>query len=223
MKPLQVVVIDYGLGNLYSVKRALEVCGANNVCITDSAEYILAADRVILPGVGAFADGMAGLRAKNLIEPIRRYAEFGKPLLGICLGMQMLSSVGEEFGEHEGLGLIPGNVRALPVASVEGETLKSPHIGWSSLERPDGSDWSGTILKDTSAGSSVYLVHSYAVEPADKSDLLSYYWRGGIPVTAVVKRGQIYGCQFHPEKSGPEGLKIIKSFLALDYFGSAEY
>lgn len=222
MKPLQVVVIDYGLGNLYSVKRALEVCGASNVCITDSAEDILAADRVILPGVGAFADGMAGLRAKNLIEPIRRYAEIGKPLLGICLGMQMLSSVGEEFGEHEGLGLIPGYVRALPLVSAEGETLKSPHIGWCPLEKPDGSDWSATILKDTSAGSSVYLVHSYAVEPTDESDLLSYYWRGGVPVTAVVKRGQIYGCQFHPEKSGPEGLKIIKSFLALDDFGSAE-
>lgn len=223
MKPLKVVVIDYGLGNLYSVKRALEVCGADNVCISDSAEDILTADRVVLPGVGAFADGMAGLRAKNLVEPIRNYAASGRPLLGICLGMQMLSSVGEEFGEHEGLGLIPGYVRALPVVNDVGDTLKSPHIGWSSLERPESADWSATVLGNTSEGSSVYLVHSYAVEPSDKTDLLSYYWRGGAQVTAVVKRGQIYGCQFHPEKSGAEGLKIIKAFLTLGSFSCSEY
>lgn len=214
MKQQKVVVVDYGLGNLYSVKRALEVCGVSDPCVSDSPEDIANADKVILPGVGAFADGMKGLSDRALIEPLRKHAEIGRPLLGICLGMQMLASTSEEFGNHEGLNLIAGMVRPIKRVSIDGKALKVPHIGWSGLEKPQLAVWPDTILGGTQQGSAVYLVHSYEFEPLDKSNLLAYCTYGGHQISAVVRRGEIYGCQFHPEKSGVVGLKILERFLA---------
>ena len=214
MKPLKTVIIDYGLGNLFSVKRAFEVCGAPNICISDSEKDIASADRLVLPGVGAFADGMQGLRDRKLLEPILSYAESKRPLLGICLGMQMLTTASDEFGNHPGLNLIPGYVRAIPNTANDGSKLKIPHIGWSPLVRSPSIDWDGSILSTTSPGKSVYLVHSYAVETEEPCHQLSYCIYGGHRITAVIKKGAIYGCQFHPEKSGSVGLSILARFLS---------
>jgi glutamine amidotransferase len=213
MKP-QVTIIDYGMGNLYSVGRAFEVCGAD-VFFASNAEHIAAASYLVLPGVGAFESGMAGLHERNLVEPIREHAGKGRPLMGICLGMQMFASVSEEFGEHKGLDLIPGRVRALPQTSISGGVLKIPHIGWAELYKTPGAKWSQTSLKSLQEGDSVYLVHSFAVHPDNPSHQLAFSHFGGHSVSTVVGRDAVIGCQFHPEKSGQVGLKIITNFLTL--------
>ena len=167
----------------------------------------------MLPGVGAFADGMQGLRERGLIEPLRAYAASGRPMLGICLGMQMLASVSEEFGEHEGLGLIPGRVQAVPASDTQGRPQKIPHIGWSALRVPPGAQWAESPLRDTAVGSAVYLVHSFAVVPDDPADRLADCDYGGHAIAAAIRRGNVIGCQFHPEKSGAIGLNILARFL----------
>lgn len=208
----KVTVIDYGIGNLFSVRRAFEICGAEVQLTSDPAE-IDAAERLVLPGVGAFADGMAGLRSRALVEPIRRYAATGRPLLGICLGMQLLATSSEEFGHCDGLDLIPGQVRSLPVVSVDGHRQKIPSIGWAELHPPAGQSWAGSVLQDLVVDqSSVYLVHSFEVIPDHREHRLAEYDYGGRSVCAAIASGQVVGCQFHPEKSGPIGLKIISAF-----------
>jgi len=208
-----VTLIDYGIGNLLSVLRAFEYCGAT-VKIASTPADIEQAERLVLPGVGAFADGMQGLRERGLIEPIQQHAAAGKPLLGICLGMQMLASVSTEFGKQEGLNIIPGSVRAIPKTSVSGEALRIPHIGWSDLHYPSPEAVQGTLLKDTAEKSTVYLVHSFMMQADDRNHLLAWYLYGGHRISAVIQRGAVYGCQFHPEKSGDTGLKIINAFLS---------
>lgn len=207
-----IAVVDYGVGNLYSVRRALEHCGAT-VTLAATAADVEAADRLLLPGVGAFADGMAGLRARGLIDPIQRFARTGKPLLGICLGMQMLASVGEEFGEHAGLGLIPGRVVPIRRIGTDGKPRKIPHVGWSALAAPPGVDWGRTLLDGSPHGTAVYLVHSYRVVPDDESHVLAECIYGGHPIVAAVRSANVTGCQFHPEKSGPAGLRMLNAFL----------
>ena len=209
---MQVTVIDYGIGNLYSVRRALERCGGD-VTLTADAAQIEAASRLVLPGVGAFADGMLGLRERGLVEPIQRYAMSGRPLLGICLGMQMLASVSGEFGRHEGLDLIPGRVVAVPHVTTDGQVQKIPHIGWNGLVTPPGGDWSESLLKGTPEGTSVYLVHSYSVIPEDPKHSLADCLYGGHRIAAEIRNGRVEGCQFHPEKSGEAGLAILAQFL----------
>lgn len=211
MSTASVTIVDYGLGNLFSVERALQSRGAD-VRISSAPEDIGNATRVVLPGVGAFADGMRGLRERNLIEPLRRYARTGRPLLGICLGMQMLATVSEEFGEHEGLDLIPGRVRAIPATTVEGRPHKIPHIGWNAL-RPAAAPLVGSILEDTPPESAVYLAHSFHVIPGSSQHLLATCGYGGHAITAAIRSGGIFGCQFHPEKSGPTGLQMLSAFL----------
>ena len=211
---MQVTVIDYGIGNLFSVARALEHCGAEVKVSADPA-VIEAAPRLVLPGVGAFADGMQGLRERGLAETILRYAASSRPLLGICLGMLMLASVSEEFGEHAGLGLIPGRVVPVPSTTTQGRPQKIPHITWSALAPAQGAVWRGTPLEDTASGTAVYLVHSYHVLPADPVDLLAHWDYGGHKITAAIRRGCVFGCQFHPEKSGPHGLRMLAAFLRI--------
>lgn len=211
----KVVIVDYGLGNLYSVRRAFEVIGANDICISSSPAEISAADRLLLPGVGAFGDGMQGLREKNLDRAICEFSESGKPLLGICLGMQLLSTLGTEFGEHKGLGLIPGKVDAIPLVSEDGLSLKAPYIGWSSLNCPNNIDWGASVLADLTQEQSVYLVHSNHVIPDNPNDVLATYQYGGRKITAAVTKNNITGLQFHPEKSGEVGLKILRRFCAI--------
>lgn len=212
---MKVTVVDYGIGNLYSVQRAFESCGAE-VSFASDAQGIDAASRVVLPGVGAFADGMQGLRDRGLVEALKRVGTSGRPMLAICLGMQMLASVSEEFGQHEGLGIIPGRVVSIPDRNVEGKPQKIPHIGWNSLVVPPGTDWRGSLFEDTAPGTAVYLVHSYHVVPNDRAHLLATCGYGGHQITAAIRSGRIYGCQFHPEKSGSEGLRILESFLRIE-------
>lgn len=214
-----VVVIDYGVGNLFSVRRALEYCGAE-VTLTSDPRAILSASRLVLPGVGAFADGMRGLAEHGLISAIQAYANSGRPFLGICLGMQMLATASEEFGEHAGLGIVPGRVTAIPRTGIDGTPHKIPHIGWTELAQPErAADWGNTILADLEPGASVYLVHSYAVTPENDSHRLADCFYNGRRISAAIRKGNVYGCQFHPEKSGEAGLRILDRFCRLDPAG----
>jgi len=211
MRP-QVTIIDYGIGNLYSVGRAFEVCGAD-VSFASEPEQIQSASHLVLPGVGAFESGMAGLKQRNLVEPIQAHAAKGKPLMGICLGMQMFASVSEEFGVHKGLDLIPGRVVALPKKTLNGEQLKIPRIGWSAIYKSSSSEWQKTALVDVQEGDSVYLVHSYALQTENAEDQIAHSDFGGHSICTVIRRDAMIGCQFHPEKSGKVGLRIMWNFL----------
>lgn len=214
MKPPDVVVVDYGMGNLFSVRRGLEHCGAS-VSVSSDPIVIRAAPRVLLPGVGAFANGMAELQRHGLDREVTEVAARGVPLLGICLGMQMLFDSSEEFGVTPGLGLVPGRVVPIPSTNDDGSTQKIPHIGWNSLQRPDGRpDWDDTLLSGVRAGEAVYFVHSFMAEPADPADRLADCVYGRVSVSAAVGRGNVMGCQFHPEKSGEVGLRVLRRFLS---------
>ena len=206
-----VVVVDYGLGNLFSVGRALAAAGGTP-SLTSDPDAILRAERLVLPGVGAFGDGMRGLRERGLVEPLRAYAGTGRPLIGLCLGMQLLLTSGDEFGLHEGLGLIPGRVTLLAPKGDDGRPLKMPHIGWNELS-PGPGGWGGSPLEDLAPRSQVYFVHSYAPRPDDEAHALAYCDYGNARFCAAVRRGSLSGCQFHPEKSGPNGLAILSRFL----------
>jgi glutamine amidotransferase len=211
----EVVVIDYGLGNLHSVQRGLEQCGAS-VTITSDPARILAAPRVVLPGVGAFGNAVQELERLGLVEVLRSVAASGKPLLGICLGMQLLLDESEEFGMHRGLSIIPGRVVSLPGTTVEGVPQKIPHIGWSALlPAHAAADWQDSALAGMHPGDAVYFVHSFMAQPQDAADRLADCIFGGHRVAAVIRRGQVIGCQFHPEKSGKVGLAILRAFCAL--------
>lgn len=215
MNQVKVVVVDYGVGNLYSVQRALECCGVRNVCVSSELDDVWSADKLILPGVGAFEDGMRGLSEKNLIKPIREYAASGKPLLGICLGMQLLATYSEEFGRHDGLGLIPGKAVPIPRETKSGSKLRIPHIGWATLQKPNLDAWFNSPLKDLGEDDAVYLVHSFHVIPDLESNVLATYDYHGEYITAAIRSRNVFGYQFHPEKSGPVGLSLLANFLSL--------
>ena len=211
----RVTVIDYGVGNLLSVQRGLEQCGAH-VTLTSDAEQILSASRIVLPGVGAFQNGMQALEQLGLIEVMQEIANRKIPLLGICLGMQLLLTESEEFGLTKGLGLIPGRVIPVPTHTLNGETQKIPHIGWSSLQYSNvEKKWDGSVLHDNQPGSAVYFVHSFMAIPDLGEHRVADCIYGGHRVPAVVACNQISGCQFHPEKSGEVGLKVLRKFISL--------
>lgn len=213
MSTAKVVVIDYGMGNLLSVLRGLEHCGGE-VTLTSDPSTILSSPRVVLPGVGAFSDGMAGLRQMGLDDVVREIAARGTPLLGICLGMQMLLDESDEFGSTSGLGLIPGKVVAIPSLTMDGQPQKIPHIGWSSLEFAAGrNSWEGTLLQRIKPGEASYFVHSFMANPSDQRNRVADCLYGGHRVAAAIQRDNIFGCQFHPEKSGEVGLRILSQFL----------
>lgn len=197
-----IAIIDYGAGNLFSVKNALDFLGFENK-ITSSAEDLKSADRLILPGVGAFPDAMRMLNESGLVGVIKEEVT-RKPLLGICLGMQMLFEKGYEFNETDGLGLIKGFVKLMTP-----KNLPIPHIGWNSLEF----NVPCKLLDNINNGEYVYFVHSYAAECP--SENVAAYCDYGMKVPALVQNGNVYGAQFHPEKSGETGLKILRSFEAL--------
>jgi glutamine amidotransferase len=214
MSTPEVTVIDYGMGNLLSVRRGFEHCGAA-VTVTADPNAILSAPRVVLPGVGAFADGMAELRRQGLDMIVREVAARGIPLLGICLGMQMLLDESEEFGTTAGLGLIAGRVVSVPPTTADGRPQKIPHIGWNALVLPDGcAGWEDTLLEEIRSGQAVYFVHSFTALPADPRHRVADCIYGGHRISAVIARDRITGCQFHPEKSGEVGLRIIRRFCA---------
>lgn len=208
-----VVLIDYGIGNIFSVTRALEAAGAT-VLATDDPNAVAQAQRIVLPGVGAFGDCMAELERRQLTGPILNHAASGRPLLGICVGMQMLMRTGEEFGVRPGLGLINGTVRQIAPVAPNGSPRKRPHIGWAGLLNPEGArGWDGTLLAGTAEGTPVYFLHSFAAVPADPAHCLAEVDYGGERLCAAVRRDNIAGCQFHPEKSGPSGLAVLRAFL----------
>lgn len=212
MRANEVIVIDYGVGNLLSVRHGLECCGAA-VNLTGDPDLILAGQRVVLPGVGAFGDAMRVLHELKLVPVIWDVASRGTPFLGICLGMQLLLDESEEFGTTAGLGLIPGQVRPIPSQSTTGEPLKIPHIGWNSIEPSGQSSWDRTLLADNQRGDAMYFVHSFMASPSDGAHRLAECIYGGHRVPAVISKDNVTGCQFHPEKSGELGLKILRRFV----------
>ena len=199
-----IAIVDYGVGNLFSLKSSLAAIGAEAV-VTGEAEALRRADRIILPGVGAFGDAADKLRATGLDRVVIDEAKSGKPLMGICLGMQLLLDRSFEYGEHAGLGLIPGEVR--PIAEVIPADYKIPHIGWNALRFTERKSPLFRYIKE---GDCVYFVHSfYATNCAESVIATAEY---GADLTAAVQRDNVCGCQFHPEKSGRVGLNILKAF-----------
>ena len=204
-----IAIIDYGVGNLFSLKSSLKQLGLEAV-VTADADTIRKADRLILPGVGAFADAMAKLEATGLVPVMKEEAE-KKPLLGICLGMQLLFDKSFEYGEHAGLGLIPGEV--CPLADdLTDASLKVPHIGWNALDIVPGRE-NDPLFKYVKNGEYVYYVHSYYAKNCAASTLATSEY--SIPVTGAVRSGNVYGTQFHPEKSGDTGLRLLRAFAEL--------
>lgn len=201
-----IAIIDYGVGNLFSLKSSLAEIGAEAV-VTSDEKVIAECDRIILPGVGAFEDAARKLRESGMAEVVKKEAAAGKPLLGICLGMQLMFDKGYEYGEHEGLGLIHGNVR--PIADVIPEGYKIPHIGWNLLKFTKKSP----LFKYIKEGDYVYFVHSYYAADCDESVIATTEY--GADLTAAAANGNVYGCQFHPEKSGGVGLSILRAFCEL--------
>ena len=210
-----VTVIDYGVGNLLSIQRGLEYVGAK-VTITSDPKVILSAEKVVLPGVGAFPKAMQALISLDLVSVIQDFTILGRPLLAVCLGMQLLMDESREFGTTQGLGLIPGTVIQVPSYTVTGMRQKIPHIGWRDLQISNAElDWSETLLQDNQVGDAVYFVHSFMVKPTNPVHQVADVVYGGHHISAVVSKDQITGCQFHPEKSGEVGLKILRRFVSI--------
>ena len=199
-----VAIVDYGVGNLFSLKSSLAAIGAT-ACVTADPTVIRAASHVILPGVGAFGDAAAKLRASGLDKVVLEVAAAGKPVMGICLGMQLLFEKSFEYGEHEGLSLIKGEIR--PIADVIPKNLKIPHIGWNALSFGKEKH---PLFKYLNEGDCVYFVHSYYGANCQESIIATAEY--GAPLTAAVANGNVMGCQFHPEKSGNAGLSILRAF-----------
>lgn len=212
----KVTVVDFGASNLLSVYRGLAHVGAE-VEVASTPKAIAAAPRLVLPGVGAFPAAMAGLRDRGLVEPVIEFCATGRPFLGICIGLQMMMEASEELGETTGLGLIRGRVSAIPGTDKQGGRLKIPHVGWNTLRPPNGAEEFATPLLDgIGPADSVYFVHSFAAQPAEPAAVRAadtIY--GGFPLCAVIAHDNLMGCQFHPEKSGVVGLRILENFLAL--------
>lgn len=203
----KVTIVDYGAGNLHSVAKALAKVGAE-VEVADTPAALAGAQRVVLPGVGAFGEGMAELERRGLIGPLRAHAAAGRPLLGICLGAQLLMDASDEFGRHAGLGLIPGEVRRLPEGGG-----KIPHVGWARVYPPPEIRWEDSLLDGTEPQTWTYFVHSFQCHPAQARHVLALASHGPHELTAAVRRGAVTGVQFHPEKSGVAGLAMLRRFL----------
>jgi imidazole glycerol-phosphate synthase subunit HisH len=199
-----IALIDYGISNLRSVQKAFEHLDTA-VTLVDTPERLAQAERLILPGVGAFPAGMKGLQERGLIEPIKQAMGEGKPLIGICLGMQLLFESSDEMGETQGLGILPGKV-----TRMAGSGLKVPHMGWNQLDVVRDHP----LVRDLVSGSYAYFVHSYAIYPEDQTIVLATTEYGG-PFASIVGRGNVCGLQFHPEKSQAVGLKLLRNFLSL--------
>ena len=202
----KIAIIDYGVGNLFSLRSSFAAIGQEAV-VTSDVTTLKNASRIILPGVGAFGDAAAKLRACGMADFLKEEAKTGKPIMGICLGMQMLFDKSFEYGEYEGLGLIPGEIR--PIADVIPAGLKIPHIGWNALHLHGECP----LFKYIKEGDCVYFVHSFYGANCDESVIATAEY--GAELTAAVARDNVMGCQFHPEKSGPVGLNILKAFCEL--------
>jgi len=208
----KVVIIDYHLGNLFSVQQACNHLGADAKISSDKNE-LLAADYAILPGVGAFGDAMETLHELDLVNPIHDFIQQGKPFMGVCLGLQLLFSESEEFGNHKGLNVIEGVTRRFPAKNQDGGLLKVPQIEWNQVNTYNGNNWKNSPLQKCNDGDYMYFVHSYYVIPENTKYILSTTTYGGLTYCSSVANGNIFACQFHPERSGEHGLDIYRSFL----------
>ncbi len=200
-------IVDYGVGNLFSLKSSFEEVG-EKVTVVKNPEELKICDKIILPGVGAFSDAAAKLKSTGFDEILKEYAKNGTPIMGICLGMQLLFDKSYEYGEHFGLGLIEGEI--VPIKNALKEELKIPHIGWNALVIKEPKS---EIFKFLNSGECVYFVHSYYAVTNSENIIASTEY--GATLTAAVQKGNVYGCQFHPEKSGEAGLKILKAFCEI--------
>ncbi|PIR54291.1 imidazole glycerol phosphate synthase subunit HisH [Candidatus Peregrinibacteria bacterium CG10_big_fil_rev_8_21_14_0_10_42_8] len=202
-------IVDYGVGNIHSVMKALKLY-TDNVILSENIDNISKATALVLPGQGSFAAGMDGLKKRGLIELIQKKAARGTPILGICLGAQLLLEIGYEFGTHEGLGILPGKVVAFPELQLG---TKIPHMGWNSLTPARPALWEGTALKSLTKDPEMYFIHSYILQPSMREHIIAKTTYGGLTFPSVIGKDHILGCQFHPEKSSKEGLKIIENFV----------
>ena len=202
-----IAIVDYGVGNLFSLESSFRAIGAD-VTVTSDADVLRSADKIVLPGVGAFEDAAAKLFASGLAEVVCEEARAGKPLLGICLGMQLLLEYSLEYGRHRGLGLIKGEIH--PISEVIPAGLKIPHIGWNALSFGESKS---ELFKYLDEGDFVYFVHSFSGAMCEASTIATTEY--GAPLVAAVGSGNVYGCQFHPEKSGSVGLKILQAFAEM--------
>ncbi len=209
----KVAIVDYGINNLLSVSKALEYCGAS-VEIVKDGRGILHADCLVLPGVGAFGAAMRELKSRGLIEPINAYAASGRPFLGICLGMQLMLTETEEFGPHQGLNIIPGKVIRIDQDGSFLSLRKVPHIGWNQLKVKS---CDRSMAKASVGSKAFYFVHSYHVLPEDPKNILATCDHEGLEIVAMIKKENLLGCQFHPEKSSDAGLSILSSFIKCNY------
>ena len=221
----RVAIVDYGMGNLFSVKRACEQVGLS-ATITNSSKEVHQADATILPGVGAFGDAMAALTELGLVESLRETAASGKPLLGICLGMQLFMTASHEFGQHRGLGIVEGEVVQLEPSRDDGRKLKVPQVGWNRIHSVGQSvgqtedrqgdpvastSWTGTLLEGLSEGEFMYFVHSFYPKPSQTEVFLSTTRYGEVDFCSSFQQGSVFACQFHPERSGAAGLRIYRN------------
>jgi imidazole glycerol-phosphate synthase subunit HisH len=207
----KVTIVDYEAGNLFSVEHACKTIGLKPL-ITNRSKDIHQADALILPGVGAFGDAMKNLRKLDLVQPLRDFAASGKPFMGICLGMQLLFSGSEEFGEHEGLNLIEGTVVKFPAVNEYGEKNKIPQIGWNQIKNPSEftMKWHDTPLEQITNGEFMYFVHSFYAKPRNFENILTVTEYGGLEFCSAISKKNIFATQFHPEKSAAEGIKIYR-------------
>ena len=212
MTTLSVAIVDYGLGNLHSVQLACEHVGLA-ARITSDRREVLDADAVILPGVGAFGDAMGTLNRLDLVGVLRDVAASGKPLFGICLGLQLLMESSEEFGQHQGLGIIKGRVVPLGEPRENGRRLKVPQVGWNGVQKPATVDWSETPLRDIATNEMFYFVHSFVVVPEDEGVVCSTTAYGDVDFCSSVRYGNVFACQFHPERSGERGLTVYHNLV----------
>ena len=213
MNVKKIAILDYGIGNVKSITNAIESIGTKPI-LTRVRNEILSSDALILPGVGAFGQGMENLEKYGLVDVIYNFVETDKPFLGICLGMQMLMDESEEFGDFKGLGLIKGRVIKIPVKDILNGKL--PHVSWNEIYEPQKDIWKNTILDRVKNKSDVYFVHSFVAQPINKQEVLSLTVYEGYEFCSSLHKDNIYGCQFHPEKSGGIGLYILKNFVGLD-------
>ncbi len=209
----RVAIVDYGMGNLFSVSRACEHVGLRAI-ITPDADAVVSADAVILPGVGAFGDAMRALDELGMSDAIRTAAAAGTPVLGICLGLQLLMESSSEFGTHQGLGLIPGDVVPFDHPREGDRVLKVPHVGWNRVWRAGEGAWDGTLLSETPDGVHQYFVHSYYVRPSDERNIAALTRYGDVEFCSAAKADNVFACQFHPERSGAQGMHMYERFAA---------
>lgn len=210
-----VAIVDYGMGNLYSVKRACEFVGLT--CeITSDERVVAVADGIILPGVGAFGDAMDALRRHDLVAPMKAHIVSGKPFLGVCLGMQLLMTESEEFGTHAGLDVFQGSVVQFPHINSQGDRIKVPQVGWNTIACP-GATWSTPLLDGVKPGAYMYFVHSFRVVPVQESIIATTSMYEGIDYCSGIAKDNVVAFQFHPEKSGTQGIQVYKNFERMMY------